>query len=175
MSLAKRFAAGPTRGIKTAIITTGDDELTKALGFLPEAMQSKAVAHATQRLAKKIRPTVVALAPTGKPQLRGRERIAHQPGTLKISIKAKAMKRKIIQGQKRVGWTVISGEGWFKGPTYYAGFVEMGTSKMKARRFFRRAYLQHRPSARRDFQRLLKAKLPEVARDALRKSGGKAR
>lgn len=58
------------------------------------------------------------------------------PGQLRDSLKLRAMKRK----KGRIGYIVQSGKGDFRGDTYYAAFIEYGTSKMAAKAFMRPAF-----------------------------------
>jgi HK97 gp10 family phage protein len=57
-------------------------------------------------------------------------------GALRDSLKLKAGKRR----KNYISVVIGTAIGWFKGKTYYGGFVEFGTSKMGARPFVRPAF-----------------------------------
>jgi HK97 gp10 family phage protein len=81
------------------------------------------------------------------------------PGQLRDSLKIRAMKRK----KGRIGYLVQSRGGDFKGDTYYAAFVEYGTSKMAARGFIRAAFDTQKQTATDIIEREVTAGINQVA------------
>ncbi len=60
----------------------------------------------------------------------------HYPGMLRDSIKIKAMRSR----KGRIGVTIATDKGLFKGETFYGGFQEFGTKHQPARPFIRPAF-----------------------------------
>lgn len=106
----------------TAIIITGVKEIDDKLHKFEGKVQKKALRKATRAAAKFVRDDAKALAP-------------HDTGQLEASIKVKAIKRQ----RGKIGHAVMTGEGLFKGETFYGGFVELGTQRMRADPYLRPA------------------------------------
>jgi len=101
----------------------GAAELLRKLEALPRKVQGKVARHAARAGAKAALPYIVAEAPVGA------------TGALKRSHRVRAAK---LSRRRRgvVGMSVLTGEGFFKGETYYGGFVHLGhhTASRRARR-----------------------------------------
>lgn len=69
-------------------------------------------------------------------QQAAKEKAPVDTGLTKKGIKVRAAKR----SRKGIGIDVTIGEGDYKGETYYAAFLEYGTSKMAPKPFMRPAY-----------------------------------
>jgi hypothetical protein len=88
--------------------------------------------------------------PAGRVEFRTKHgaRTLVRSGRLAASIKVRAMRR----SRKAVGVHVMSGEGWFKGPTFYAAFAELGHRQgRRLRKSLKRGW--RRLFARRDRRR----------------------
>lgn len=101
----------------------GAKELEKKLKSLEPKIAKKLVRQSLRKAAKPI----LAVARTKCPV---------DTGTLKKSIKIRAMRRK----KNSFGVLVGTALKWFTGDTFYGAFVEFGTSKMSARPFMRPAF-----------------------------------
>ena len=103
----------------------GDVGLQRAFNELTGPKQKKAVRKGLRAGAKPIAERARQLVPRDK-------------GKLRKSIKVKAEKR----SRSGLGVIVTSGDdgNLFTGDTYYGGMVEYGTTKMRARPFFRPAF-----------------------------------
>lgn len=96
-------------GTAVDITILGDKKLQRKLKGLTPALQKKALRKALRAGAKIVAATARQMAPK-------------RTGAVKRSIKVKAMKR----SRGRLGVQVVTGEGWFIGPEFYAAFVELG-------------------------------------------------
>ena len=102
---------------------TGLKEIDKALSSLEPKLQKKVLRQAMRKAMKIVAAEAKENAPVDE-------------GTLKASIKVKAGKKT----RNAISINVQSGEGDFKGDTYYASFIEYGTSKRPATPFMRPAF-----------------------------------
>lgn len=102
----------------------GDKKLTAALKALPLKFQKKVVRKALRDAAKIVLPVVRANTPI-------------DTGNLKNSIRVKALKFSRRSGKFGVG--VQTGIGFYIGKQFYGAFQELGTRKMRGRRFMRDA------------------------------------
>lgn len=117
------------RGIQLHLSVDARD-LEEKLKNLPAAAAKKVIRHALREGAKVVAAKAIELAPK-------------VTGTLAQAIKVRAVKR---SRKKRIGINAIIGEGWFKGKTFYAGFVEFG------HRIGRRPRQPKRPKASRELR-----------------------
>lgn len=92
------------------ITYTGDKEIDRRLKALSEADQKKGIRKGLRVGAKIVAAEARARAPRGA------------TGDLVAAIKVRSMKR----SRKAVGVNAIIGKGWFRGPTFYAAFLEFG-------------------------------------------------
>jgi HK97 gp10 family phage protein len=114
------------------ITLAGDRELLAKLGKLKKTQARKAIRKGSRAGSKVI-------------QAQARENAPVKSGALKKEVKVRALKR----SRKWTGTQVTTKvEG---GPTYYGGFVEFGTKKMKGRFFIRRAVEQVQQQAGQTF------------------------
>jgi HK97 gp10 family phage protein len=108
---------------------SGDKELQRALNALPGKVQKKIMRGALREAAK-----VVAAE--------ARARVPVETGTLRDSIKVRALKGK----RGSVGASVESGEGQFKDESFYGAFIEFGTRNAPAKPFLRPAAKSKQPA-----------------------------
>lgn len=104
-------------------VTVDIREVTRALKELEPKVQKKIVKKAMRKGMKIVQQSAKDHAPV-------------ETGTTKDAIKVRAAKL----GRKSIGIDVRVGEGEYKGETYYAAFLEYGTSKMEPKPFMRTAY-----------------------------------
>lgn len=119
-----------------ADVLTGDRELDRLLASVEAKKVKPALRKGAREGAKETAAQAKANVPTDS-------------GALKRSIKVRALKRS-RKTKHLVGARVVTGEGLFKGDNYYGGFVEFGTSKMKAKPYLR-------PAANQSKQRVFQA------------------
>lgn len=105
------------------VTISGDKALLKALGNLPKIVAKKALRQAMRPAMKIVQDSAKKNAPV-------------DTGLTRKSIKVRAMKR----STKFIGIDVLIGEGDYKGKTFYASFVEYGTSKMAPKPFMKPAF-----------------------------------
>jgi HK97 gp10 family phage protein len=94
----------------------GDRELIKKLGTLRKTQAKKAIRKGSRAGSKII-------------QAAAKQNVPVKSGALKKEIKVRALKR-----SRRWTGTLVNTRV-AEGPTYYGGFVEYGTKRMKARHF----------------------------------------
>ncbi len=102
-------SGGRKAGSGLRVTISGTEELTALLKAFPTKIANKAVRKGTRAGVKVIARTAKRFAP-------------RRTGRLVRSIKVRAMKRR----RGRIGAVVITGEGTFKGDTFYGGFLEFG-------------------------------------------------
>lgn len=107
----------------------------KNLREFPQKVERRALSKAGRAASKEIASRAKELAPIQQKPKRG-QKLRSPRGRLKKSIKVRAMKRK----KGRVGFRVTTGQGEFKGDTYYGGMVEYGTTSQPAQPFMRPAW-----------------------------------
>lgn len=98
------------------VTVQGDKKLLAKLNRLGRTEANKVIRTALRAGSKTIADETKRLAPVGQ------DRGSHKKGTLKRAIKVRAMKRK----RGRIGTMVQIGQGFFKGATFYGGFVALG-------------------------------------------------
>lgn len=113
----------------------GLDELRKKLDSLGKVQAGKFLRTSMREAMKPVRDAAVSVAP-------------YNTGATKASIKLKAAKLK----NRNPGIEVVIGEGWFKGKTFYAAFIEFGYTlrngvKMPGKGWLRKCYLDNRKSS----------------------------
>lgn len=106
----------------TAVIITGVEEIDRKLSRFEQSVQKKAIRKATREASKVILEEAKTLVPV-------------DTGALRKSLRVRSLKRSRV----KQGHQVQTGEGFFKGETFYGGFVEYGTKRMAAREYLRRA------------------------------------
>lgn len=126
----------------------GDRELIEKLEGLPPRLTKKLTTSAMRKAAKPILDEAKRIVPV-------------RTGTLRKSIRIRALKR----SRRRFGVQVITGEGFFKGKTFYGGMVEYGTSRQAAQPFMRPAAKRKVGEVRRVFNEELAKALNEIARE----------
>lgn len=102
---------------------TGDQAILARLRALPPKTQRKVVRPALRAAAKVIHGEARQLVPV-------------LSGKLMRSLKVRAQKRR----RGSIGVNVQTGKKFFRGPTFYGGFVEYGTKKMEGRHFMQDAF-----------------------------------
>lgn len=123
----------------------GSRKLKRVMEGLPKKIQSKILRTGLRKAIKLVADRVRTLVP-------------RDTGQLRKSIKVRAGKRK----RNRISITAQTGEGFFKGKTYYGGFQEYGTEKMQAEPFLRPAFDQReRPAAE-----ILETEIKKLAKEA---------
>lgn len=136
----------------------GDKELLKTMSGLPAAIEKKVMRPALRAGGKVALARVKLEAPTS----RGKSGKRRKSGALKRSLRVKAIKR----SRKKIGVRIVSGSEWFRGPTYYAAFVELGyrrgSKKIPGQRFMRRGLYESESLVRTEIRKVAKQKLPIV-------------
>lgn len=123
----------------------GLPQVTAALNSFEPKHARKALAKATRESAKIVLVAALNLVPV-------------LTGALRDSLKVRAFakpKRKI--SAKTVGASVQTSDGWFKGATFYGGFIELGTDHITAREYMRGALRNTEDEARTKFKQALTA------------------
>lgn len=128
---------------------------------------------------KNVEKALNALAPTiAKKVLRKAMRQALQPTKRAVQDEApvesgftrKSVKLRAFKGsRKRIRMIVTIGEGFYLGKTYYAAFVEYGTSKMAANPFMRRAFDRTKDTAKKTAMILILDGALEAAKKSKKK------
>lgn len=103
-------------GGSVRVTVQGAKETIARLQKLRTTEANKMIRKGLRAGSKIVQRETIAQTPVGP------ARKDHKPGTLKRSWKVRAMKRK----RGRLGVMVQSGEGFFKGETFYSGFVVLG-------------------------------------------------
>lgn len=110
------FESGTRGAIKAGsgglFALTGIKKLDKNLALLDRKAQRATVQKGCRVAAKIVAERMRSFAPV-------------RTGALKAAIRVRAMKR----SRKGFGVNAIVGKGWFKGDTFYAGFMEWGAKK----------------------------------------------
>ncbi len=135
-----------------AVQITGDKQLEKVFDQFEVNLRKKIARKAIRKAAKPVRDTAIARAPV-------------DTGLLKKSIKVRAMKRS-RKNKHTVAVRVVTGEGFFKGEAFYGGFLEYGTTRMRARPFMRPAHDENKNTVRQVFQTEIAALVIETARES---------
>lgn len=128
---------------------TGIKEIDRKLKGIPDKLAKKALRQSMRPAMKEVLKEAQQNAPVDS-------------GDLKKSIKLKAGPR----SKKAITLDVAVGEGFFKGDTFYAGFVEFGTSKMPAKPFMRPAY----DSKGQDAKNKVIQDIPKMLEDVVKKA-----
>jgi HK97 gp10 family phage protein len=115
----------------TTFTITGVRELQRAYRELPKRLANKVVRQAVRKALKPVAAKVKELTPK-------------DTGAL-----AKATKIRARPKRKRgvIALDVIQGEGSFKGATFYGGFQNFGTKKLKGAHYVERAFDQTKEAA----------------------------
>jgi len=92
------------------VVITGVKELDLKLAGMPARLQKKLSRQATRKAAKDI------VLPDAK------RNVPHDTGDLERSLTVRAIKR----SRSRVGHSVETKDGFFKGNQFYGGFIEFG-------------------------------------------------
>ena len=109
--------------LNVTITLRGVEKAKKQLAAFPEKVAKKALRKGVRAGAKVVARAMKA----GVPRVTGRTRQA-------IKVRAGKRTRKPV-----VVARAVVGAGWFKGPTFYAAFVEFGTKRIEARHHMERA------------------------------------
>ena len=143
--------------IKFAI--TGDKELNAALKALGSKLALKLERKALRQVAKPVLADAKANCPVDS-------------GDLKRSLKLRSMRRSRV----RIGLQVATSKGWFKGDTYYGGFVFLGHKTGKrgsdnrkdvpANTALTDAYEKHKPTIEQAWVAATRGLVEEAAREA---------
>jgi HK97 gp10 family phage protein len=146
------------------VTVQGAQETIAKLAKLRTTEANKMIRKGLRAGSKIIQRETIAQSPVGP------ARKDHKPGTLKRSFKVRAMKRK----RGRIGILVQSGKGFFKGDTFYSGFVALGhkagprrlgndRKQVKANEFMKRAADKSAPEAIRVLEETVKRELETMA------------
>lgn len=168
MGYYKKLAGGnyrrPTRAAATTKATTktvksnkkvvhftieGLPEVTAKLREFEPRVARKQLAKATRAAAKMVLAACKQLVPI-------------LTGALGKSLRVRA-KVRTRKNKNDIGASVTTGKGWFKGDTYYGGFIEFGTEHIEAREFLRGGAAQVEEQTRAEFRRALIAAVEEAA------------
>lgn len=129
----------PRKSQTFSIDVVGAPELKAQLAAL-EGRIAKKLTRQAMRKAQKI---VLADA---------KRRVPVDTGALKKSLKVRALRR----SRSRFGVEIRTGEGLFVGKTFYDGFIELGTKRMRAKPFLRPALYDNESRVRAEFARSLR-------------------
>jgi HK97 gp10 family phage protein len=113
----------------------GIPEVQKAFRELPNTLAKKVIRQALRAGMKVIKNEAVKLAPK-KSRKSKKTKNLKRTGALRKAIKVRAVVRK----RNVIGIDLKVGDGDFLGKTFYAAFVEFGTSRMPAHPFMRPAF-----------------------------------
>ncbi len=129
----KHRASGVWTTTRGSFKVQGLAELVRNLEAMPEVIRNKAVGKGTKEGAKIIQQAAISLAP-------------EDSGRLKQNIVVRERKDTIFDSEHQV---VIRAQGKADNPrnSFYAYFLEYGTSKMAAKPFMRPAFEQNKESA----------------------------
>lgn len=127
----------------------GLPEVTAKLKAFEPKLARKYLSQATRAAAK----MVLGAAKQAVPVL---------SGALQKSLRVRA-KVRTKKNKADIGHAVTTGKGWFKGDTYYGGFIEFGTKHIAERRFMRDAAAKTEPAAREEFKRKIQAAVDAAA------------
>lgn len=114
------------------VTITGWEPLRAKLKALPTKVQRRVVRPAMRDAGKIVLASAKNTVPTGA------------TGNLSRSLRLRAKKR---TRKGTIGVNVSAGAAFFRGPTFYGGFVEYGTRKMKGRHFMQAAFDRSSASA----------------------------
>lgn len=135
------------------LVLLGVPELHRALKDFDKAVHKKVIRYAVRQAAKPVLDEARRLVPV-------------KTGALRKSLRIRALKRQ--RKRTSIGVQVVTGEEFFKGDTYYGGFLEFGTKRMAPKPFLRpardrakdRAIVEFRsallPGLQREIERLEK-------------------
>lgn len=146
-------AAGSGVEVLTTISQTDLDSMEWKLRQFPRKLARKLSASAAREAAKAVMKRAAQLVP-------------HDFGMLEASITVKALKRS-RRNKNIAGARVVTGEGtgFFKGDTYYGGFIEYGTKRQPQQSFLRHAAALEKHNVRRIWMRVLKQKITAAANE----------
>lgn len=119
----------------------GDKQLLRKLERLGRTEANKIIRQGLRAGAKTLQAETKRLAPVGV------DKKGHKKGTLKRSIKVRALKRK----RGRIGVGVTIGEGFFQGEAFYGAFVALGHKLGKRSRGLKRAAARVARFSNKDF------------------------
>lgn len=125
--------AKSTSNRNTLVFTiAGEKEITRRLKLLPDRLKKKVL---RQAMRASMKPVAAAV----------RSEVPVLSGLTKASVKVRSIK---FKSRNNVGVKVMIGKGDYKGETYYAAFVQFGTSKIPADPFMDRAFSRTKDSAK---------------------------
>lgn len=119
---------------------TGLNEVRRAYRELPRRVAGKVVRGAIRQALKPVKAEVEKLAPRGETKLLAK--------SVKIRARPK-VRRGVIAIDVRIG------EGDFKGVTFYAAFVDLGTKLQPPQGFIERAFEATKDSAAEEVRTLI--------------------
>lgn len=127
---------------------TGDEELDRLLKALPEKIQKKALRPAAKKVAKMVLQEAIRLCPvrSGKDASATDAENADSKkisGSLRSQLRLKP-KRRTRKFPHTVGFDIGFDNDLFRGPTFYAGFLEFGTTARYHKRMKTRNKLRQR-------------------------------
>lgn len=117
-------------------------ELDRKLKQLPDKVRKTGGRKATRAAAKIVLEDAKRLVP-------------YDTGLLESSLKVRARKRS-RKNKNTVGHAVVTGEGFFKGETFYGGFLELGTKHIDADPYLRPAIYGNQNRIREEWSRVLR-------------------
>ena len=140
---------------------TGDKAVDRRLKKFTLKLQKKIFRKVVRKAAEPVLATARANVPVDS-------------GDLKKSLKVRAMKRS-RRNKNRVGVQVGTGEKFFLGDQFYAGFIELGwhtgkrrslkRTKVEPKPFLRPAHDQNKSTVRAIFQTDMKAQVEQAAKE----------
>jgi len=120
------------------VVVTGVEDVDRRLKALEPRVQKRVLRQAMREAMRLVQAEAKANAPDPATS-------RYATGATKRAIKVRALKSR---KRGRLGIEVRVGPGDYKGDTYYAAFLEYGTSRMAARPFMTPAYAAAGPAAR---------------------------
>lgn len=120
-------------------VVTGVEELNNAFKMFEKRTQRQVTRKALRPAGDVVKNDAKAMVPV-------------DTGLLESSIKRKAAKR----SRNKIGVQVTTGQGLFKGETFYGGHIEYGTKKMEADSYLRPALWGNEDEVKRIFVSVLK-------------------
>lgn len=145
--------------ITGAIALTGIKAIDKGLAELEATLQRKALRTALREAAKLV-------------TYESKQRVPVQTGVLEKSIKSRSVaKRGGTRAQRRaMGVATVTSEGWFTGPAFYGGMVELGTKYQTPKRYLTKALWDNKYQVQKYFLRVLAQETKKYAKEVTRDS-----
>lgn len=132
-----------------SIDVEGAPELARTLATMEPRVAKKLTRKAMREASKLVKDDA-------------KRRVPVDSGKLKRAIVVRALKR----SRSRFGTQVQTKDGFFKGDSFYGGFIELGTKKMPARPYLRPALYDNEAKVRQKFVESLREFIREEGKRA---------